>query len=79
MSMAALWKTDVVFFLKFTAASVSEVGPDFPVFVKLNGSDNLEGGLDIGDAVYAARLLDEEKIDAIEVSGGTSASGERNP
>ena len=57
----------------------SEVGPDFPVFVKLNGSDNLEGGLDISDAVHAARLLDMEKIDAIEVSGGTSASGERAP
>jgi 2,4-dienoyl-CoA reductase-like NADH-dependent reductase (Old Yellow Enzyme family) len=57
----------------------SETGADFPVFVKLNGSDNLEGGLDIRDAVYAARLLDQEKIDAIEVSGGTSASGERVP
>jgi 2,4-dienoyl-CoA reductase-like NADH-dependent reductase (Old Yellow Enzyme family) len=56
-----------------------EVGPDFPVFVKLNGSDNLEGGLDISDAVHAARLLDAEKIDAIEVSSGTSASGERVP
>jgi len=57
----------------------SEVGPDFPVIAKLNGSDNLEGGLDITDAVFAARLLDMEKIDAIEVSGGTSASGERVP
>ncbi len=56
-----------------------EVGPDFPVIAKLNGSDNLEGGLDLSDAVYAARLLDKEKIDAIEVSGGTSASGEMNP
>jgi 2,4-dienoyl-CoA reductase-like NADH-dependent reductase (Old Yellow Enzyme family) len=57
----------------------SEVGPDFPVLAKLNGSDNLEGGLDLSDAVYAARLLDREKIDAIEVSGGTSASGDQNP
>lgn len=57
----------------------SEVGPDFPVLVKLNGSDNLEGGLDISDAVHAARLLDKEKIDAIEVSGGTSASGKKTP
>src|SRR5208283_4246507 len=57
----------------------SEVGPDFPVFVKLNGSDNLEGGLNIDDAVHAARLLDKENIDAIEVSGGTSASGDRGP
>ncbi len=57
----------------------SEVGRDFPVFVKLNGSDNLEGGLGLSDAVYAAHLLDDEKVDAIEVSGGTSASGEKVP
>ena len=57
----------------------SKVGPYFPVFVKLNGSDNLNGGLDIRDAVHAARLLDGERIDAIEVSGGTSASGEKAP
>jgi len=57
----------------------SAVGAEFPVLAKLNGSDNLAGGLDIGDAVYAARLLDDAKIDAIEVSGGTSASGEKVP
>ncbi len=57
----------------------SEVGADFPVLAKLNGSDNLEGGLDLSDAVSAARMLDKEHIDAIEVSGGTSASGEKVP
>lgn len=57
----------------------SEVGTDYPVLIKLNGSDNLEGGLLLKDAVYASHLLDEEKVDAIEVSGGTSASGERTP
>ncbi len=56
-----------------------ESGSDFPVLVKLNGSDNLEGGLDMSDAVHAAILLDREKIDAIEVSGGTSASGNKGP
>lgn len=56
-----------------------ESGADFPVLVKLNGSDNLEGGLDISDAVHVAMLLDREKIDAIEVSGGTSASGNKGP
>ena len=55
------------------------VGPDFPVFAKLNGSDNLAGGLEVSDAVHAARLLEKAHIDAIEVSGGTSASGEENP
>jgi 2,4-dienoyl-CoA reductase-like NADH-dependent reductase (Old Yellow Enzyme family) len=67
------------FLLEVYSTVRSAVGPDFPVFVKLNGSDNIEGGLDIRDAVYAARLLDMEKVDAIEVSGGTSASGERVP
>jgi len=57
----------------------SNVGADFPVLAKLNGSDNLEGGLSIGDAIRAAALLDREKIDAIEVSGGTPASGDKAP
>jgi len=67
------------FLLEVYRAVRLAVGPDFPVLVKLNGSDNLEGGLDIKDAVHAARLLDIEKIDAIEVSGGTSASGDKTP
>ncbi len=55
------------------------VGPDFPVMIKLNGSDNLIGGLTIEDAVFAAKALDNEGIDCIEVSGGTPASGEQSP
>lgn len=55
------------------------VGKAFPVMVKLNGADNLEGGLTIEDAVFAARQLYEEGIDAIEVSGGTPASKDMTP
>lgn len=55
------------------------VGNDYPVLIKLNGSDFVGGGLSIEDAVYASAILDSEGIDAIEVSGGTSASGNRNP
>ena len=47
--------------------------------IKLNGSDFLDGGLTTEDAVYAAKMLYGEGIDAIEVSGGTSASGDKNP
>jgi 2,4-dienoyl-CoA reductase-like NADH-dependent reductase (Old Yellow Enzyme family) len=68
-----------LFLLEVCRSVRAGVGADFPVMVKLNGSDNLKGGLDPGDAVYAARLLDVEKIDAIEVSGGTSASGKKAP
>jgi 2,4-dienoyl-CoA reductase-like NADH-dependent reductase (Old Yellow Enzyme family) len=49
------------------------------VLVKLNGSDFLPGGLAVEDAVAAAKALDAEGIDAIEVSGGTPASGDRTP
>lgn len=55
------------------------VGADYPVLIKLNAGDNLEEGLEIRDAVYAAEKLSEAGIDAIEVSAGTSASGDRTP
>jgi len=55
------------------------VGENYTVFIKLNASDNLEGGLGINAAVYAAKKLAEAYIDAIEVSAGTPASGEKSP
>lgn len=55
------------------------VGEDYPVMIKINGSDFLEGGLSMEDAVYAAKTMDAHGIDAIEISGGTSASGDKNP
>jgi 2,4-dienoyl-CoA reductase-like NADH-dependent reductase (Old Yellow Enzyme family) len=67
------------FLMETYRAVRSAVGPDYPVMIKLNGSDNLDGGLSIDDAVYAAKALDKEGIDAIEVSGGTPASGDQSP
>ncbi|UCH80637.1 MAG: NADH:flavin oxidoreductase [Nitrospiraceae bacterium] len=55
------------------------VGSDYPVLIKLTGSDFLEDGLNNEEAVYAAKKLSEEGVDAIEVSGGTPASGEQSP
>jgi 2,4-dienoyl-CoA reductase-like NADH-dependent reductase (Old Yellow Enzyme family) len=67
-------------FLLEVYRSVREaVGPDYPVLIKLNAADNLEGGLESDDAVYAAKKLSEQGIDAIEVSAGTPASGEQSP
>lgn len=57
----------------------SRVGEGFPVLVKINGSDNCKGCMDTKDAVYAAKLLDAAGVDAIDVSGGTPASGEEGP
>ncbi len=56
-----------------------QVGPDYPVTIKLSGSDNLEGGLGIEDAVFFAGELERLGVDAIEVSAGTAGSGDGVP
>jgi 2,4-dienoyl-CoA reductase-like NADH-dependent reductase (Old Yellow Enzyme family) len=55
------------------------VGEDYPVMIKLNASDHLDGGLNQADAIHAARMLDANGIDAIEVSAGTAASNKMGP
>lgn len=50
-------------------------GRDFPVIVKLNSTDFLEGGLVLEDAALIARLLEAHGIDGIEVSGGMAEAG----
>lgn len=55
------------------------VGTNYPVLLKLNGSDNVAGGLTVDDALYAAKAVDAAGIDAIEISGGTPASGDESP
>jgi 2,4-dienoyl-CoA reductase-like NADH-dependent reductase (Old Yellow Enzyme family) len=67
------------FLMEVYRAVRGATGDDYPVMIKLNGSDFVEGGLTRKAAMRAARMLDEEGIDAIEVSGGTSASGKKSP
>jgi 2,4-dienoyl-CoA reductase-like NADH-dependent reductase (Old Yellow Enzyme family) len=50
------------------------VGDDFPIFVKLNAHDFVDGGLVPEESVYIARRLDQDGVAAIEVSGGSAAS-----
>ena len=50
-------------------------GRDFPVIVKLNSTDFLEGGLVLDDAVRVACMLEADGIDGIEVSGGMAEAG----
>lgn len=55
------------------------VGKDYPVLVKINSQDYLDGGLGLEDSVQVGIMLADAGIDAIELSGGTMASGDRNP
>lgn len=50
-------------------------GREFPVMAKLNTTDFMTDGLTLDDAVAAARILEAEGLDAIEVSGGMAESG----
>ncbi len=63
------------FLLEVYWAGREAVGKKFPVLAKLNGADNLTGGLELDEACAAARRLGQAGIDAIEISGGTPASG----
>ena len=52
---------------------------DIPVYIKLNISDFLEGSTTEEIGMDIAKKLDAQGIDAIEVSGGTPASGSESP
>lgn len=55
------------------------VGKSFPIMVKLNSEDFLAGGITVEECIEVAHMLEDRKIDAIEMSGGTFASGRRIP
>lgn len=51
------------------------VGPHFPVGLKLNATDQLEGGFQQDEALAVVAALDRTDIDLIDVSGGTYFPG----
>jgi 2,4-dienoyl-CoA reductase-like NADH-dependent reductase (Old Yellow Enzyme family) len=57
----------------------STVGNGFPILIKLNSQDFLEGGLTLEDSLRIGIMLAEDGIDAIELSGGTLRSGKNAP
>ncbi|MCV6610072.1 MAG: NADH:flavin oxidoreductase/NADH oxidase family protein [Amphritea sp.] len=51
------------------------VGTGFPIGIKINCSDLLEGGLTESDALDVIRILNDTTLDLIEISGGTYFPG----
>jgi 2,4-dienoyl-CoA reductase-like NADH-dependent reductase (Old Yellow Enzyme family) len=64
--------------LETVAATRAAVGPDFPIAVKLNSSDQLEGGLGEDDALEVVVALDKTSVDLIDISGGTYFPGAKS-
>ncbi|WP_028468670.1 NADH:flavin oxidoreductase/NADH oxidase family protein [Neptunomonas japonica] len=54
------------------------VGTSFPIGIKINSTDQLEGGLTQDDALEAIRILNQTSIDLIELSGGTYFPGAKS-
>jgi len=52
-------------------AARKEVGEEYPVFVKINSDDFVEGGLAVNEMLQVCSMLEKEGVDAIEMSGGT--------
>jgi 2,4-dienoyl-CoA reductase-like NADH-dependent reductase (Old Yellow Enzyme family) len=65
--------------VEVTAAVRAAVGPDYPVLVKMNSEDFVPGGMTVDDMVESAALIAAAGADAIELSGGTSLSGDLGP
>jgi len=64
--------------LEVLAGVRQEVGPDYPVLIKINGQDYLPGGLTVDQSSRTCALLARAGLDAVEVSGGTP-KGEHLP
>lgn len=56
-----------------------KVGSDYPVIVKMNSEDYVDGGLENTESVLIAKLISTNGIDALELSGGTISSGKLVP
>lgn len=51
------------------------VGSAFPIGIKINATDKLEGGLTQDEALEVVHLLDGTSVDLIDISGGTYFPG----
>ena len=64
--------------LEVIAAVRDAVGSDFPISMKLNATDQLEGGFEADDALEVVAALDRSGVDLIDISGGTYFPGAKS-
>lgn len=62
------------FLLEIIGAVREAVGESYPVIVRLSGSDFISNGNSFGELIEIGKLI-EEKVDAINVTGGWHESG----
>jgi 2,4-dienoyl-CoA reductase-like NADH-dependent reductase (Old Yellow Enzyme family) len=57
----------------------AQVGPDFPIGIKLNSADFQRGGFSEEESLATVKALVDAGIDLVEISGGTYESGVAKP
>jgi len=62
------------FFLELLADIKAKAGSDFPVGLRINGEDYIEGGWTLDDALRLAPILEEKGADYLHVSAGVYGS-----
>jgi len=63
------------FMLEIIKTSREKVGKNFPLCLKMNGSDRLEGGIDAEEAAKLGLLFAQAGIDALEISSYIHKAG----
>lgn len=56
--------------LEIYRAVRERVGPNYPIIAKLNGCDDRPGGVKVEDQIMLAKQLENEGLDAIEITRG---------
>lgn len=64
------------FFLELLADIKAKVGSDFPVGLRINGEDYIEGGWTLTDALRLAPILESKGADYLHVSAGVYGSSQ---
>jgi 2,4-dienoyl-CoA reductase-like NADH-dependent reductase (Old Yellow Enzyme family) len=67
------------FLLAVYAEIRQQVGPDFPIGIKLNSADFQHGGFTEDESLQTIRALADAGIDMVEISGGTYETGVAQP
>lgn len=64
--------------LEVMSAVRRATGPDFPISVKLNATDQLEGGFEQAEALEVVKALNDTSMDLLDISGGTYFPGAKS-
>lgn len=51
-----------------------EVGPDYPILIRINGSEFIDGGITLDEAVQQVKLFVKAGVDAVDVSSGPTGT-----